>query len=76
MTNAGAQNIHQARSNLSDHASLHRVVVLKPTSPDRLDSSTRQLPCSRTISHVVVPGKRTTTSPGTNTLDDTALHTC
>ena len=45
------------------------------TSPDKLDSSTRQVPCSRTKSHVAVPGSTTTTSPGTSLLEDVALRT-
>lgn len=42
MTNAGAQNIHQARSNLSDHASLHRVGEYS------FDSSVCILTCAET----------------------------
>ena len=45
------------------------------TSPDKLDSSTRQVPCSRTKSQVAVPGSTTITSPGTSLLEDVALHT-
>ena len=56
---------------MTEHAVLEKLGV---TSPDRLDSSTRQLPCNRTMSQVAVPGKTTKTSPGTKRLDDTALQ--
>ena len=44
------------------------------TSPKRLDSSTRQLPCSSTMSQVAPPGRTTITSPGTRRFELTALQ--
>lgn len=44
------------------------------TSPDSIDSSTKQLPCSSTMSHVAFPRSSTNTSPGTSLCDGTALH--
>ena len=44
------------------------------TSPDKTDSSTRQLPVRRTMSQVAFPLSRTTTSPGTSLRDDTPLQ--
>ncbi len=44
------------------------------TSPDSMDSSTKQLPRNRTMSQVALPWSTTMTSPGTSLRDDTALH--
>ncbi len=43
------------------------------TSPDSIDSTTRQAPCRSTMSHMALPRCNTTTSPGTRVWDDTAL---
>ena len=44
------------------------------TSPDSMDSSTKQLPRNRTMSQVALPWSTTMTSPGTSLRDDAALH--
>jgi len=44
------------------------------TSPESTDSSTRQLPCSSTMSQVALPGSTTITSPGTSQREDMALQ--
>lgn len=50
------------------------VLQCSSTSPDKFDSSTRQLPCSSTMSQRAFPGSTTTMSPGMSCLDDAALH--